>query len=105
FLVTGHALFRSWRRGRQIRPCLHRIVVTSAAIPMESLLIVQDSWFVTALELQNRNLGDELRLGISTSVTIGADVYRRRARVLLKQLCGKRRSAIRRIDRFVRRTF
>ena len=83
--MTSHALLgrRRWRS--QIRSGLYGRVVTLATIAVKRLLIGQNRRLVAALKLELRNLRQKFWLGFRARVTVSADIYCGRTRILFKQ--------------------
>src|SRR6185295_15040819 len=53
----------------------HDLIVAASAVAMEGLLVGQGNQLSSDFQLDLRNLRQELRLGLSTSVTIAANNY------------------------------
>ena len=88
--------------GRSVRSLLRHLVMTTAAVSMKRLLVSHDRRVRTAFKLDLRNLGQQLWLGISLSMTIATDSSQCIG-IFFKQLRRQSGGAIRRPHCFVRR--
>ena len=78
--MTCHTLLGGWRSGL---PRLGNFIVAAAAVPVKSLLGIQDHGFSRAFNLDLRQRRQQFWLFLRPRMTVVAHGHRRRAGILL----------------------
>ena len=71
--MTGSAFSGCWRS--EILASFHNLIVATGAVAMKGLLIVQGNQLRAYFKLDLRDLRQELRLYVRSSVTIATAIY------------------------------